>query len=164
MRREGHVGVGLAGYAPLGFVVAVTGGLWVAAVGAVGVAALSLLPDVDMYLPLGNRRGVTHTVWFAVDVGIVVAGVGGSWASEAGLLPLLAAALVGFVIGTGAIAVHIAADALTPPGVYPLWPLEGPHYVYVVGWATAPTENYLLLSAGSLATTMAIMGGYLIAG
>lgn len=164
MYRAGHVGVALLCYSPLGFLAAGLGDLPLAIAGAVAFGALSLLPDVDEYLPLGHRRGVTHTVWFAVDVGVVVAGFGGARARTAGLLSIVAGALFGFLVGTGAVLSHVAADALTAAGVEPTWPLDGRTYAYRAAWASSHYANYGLLAVGIWATALSIWLGVALTG
>lgn len=164
MYREGHVGAALLAYSPLGFLVAALGEPVLALAGAVGSAGLGLLPDLDQYLPLGRRRGVTHTLWFALNVGVVAAGFAGAAAADAGLLAVLAGALFGFLVGAIAIVSHVVADALTPPGVEPLWPLEGRTYDYAPAWASTRHGNYLVLSVGAEATALALLVGLSVAG
>lgn len=164
MYREGHVGVALLAYAPLGFVAATLGAPVLAVAGAVASAGFALLPDVDDYLPLGHRRGVTHTLWFALDVGVVAASFAGARATDAGALAVVAGALFGFLVGAMAVASHVAADALTPPGVEPLWPLQGRTYGYAAGWASARIANYFVLAGGALAAGLALLAGLAVAG
>lgn len=164
MYREGHVGVALLLYSPLGFFTTVLGDQWLALAGAVAFVALALLPDVDAYLPLGHERGVTHTVWFAIDVGVVLAGFGGARARGAGLLAVVAGGLFGFLVGAGAVASHVAADALTADGVRPTWPLEGERYALRVDWASNRTANYVVLGAGIWVVAVTQWLGRAIAG
>ena len=98
MYREGHVGAALLAYAPVGFVVAAAGFRFLSLIGGIGVAALAMLPDYDQKVPGVDHRGPTHTVWFAVVVGVVTIGS------------------------------HIAADALTPAGVRPFAPVRTRRY------------------------------------
>ncbi|TKX85447.1 metal-dependent hydrolase, partial [Halorubrum sp. SS5] len=69
MYRKGHVGASLVVYAPLGFLVTALASIEVGAAGAVGVASLAMVPDLDMRVPFVKHRGITHTVWFALLVG-----------------------------------------------------------------------------------------------
>lgn len=61
MYQYGHYGAALLGYAPLGFLLAVTGFEDLAILGAVGAAALAMVPDVNLRVPLVTHRGVTKT-------------------------------------------------------------------------------------------------------
>ena len=72
MHKEGHIGAALLVYAPLGFVTAVVATLDCAVLGALAAAALAMVPDLDMRVPGIKHRGVTHTVHFAVAVGLSV--------------------------------------------------------------------------------------------
>lgn len=54
------------------------------------------------------HRGVTHTLFFALSLGLLSAAIGGS--------------LIGVAVGTGILS-HIVADACTKAGVPLMWPL-----------------------------------------
>lgn len=80
---------------------------------AVGLASL---PDVDQPLSRIRHRGPTHTVWFAVLVGLL-AGVGSTLVLGSSL-----AFRFGFVVGTCSILAHLAGDVVTPMGNQPTDP------------------------------------------
>ena len=121
MQRDGHVGIGLALYAPFAFLLAWGGLLTPLALGAVGVAFASTAPDVDLRLPLVAHRGITHTLLAAAVAGLAYAaagvylaqaGVGVRAGADAalpghpGLVPVAAGGF-GFLVGTLSILGHL---------------------------------------------------------
>jgi inner membrane protein len=70
MHRERHVGAAMLAYAPLGAVVLALGFDTYALLGAVVAVGLAMLPDYDQRVPSVRHRGPTHTVWFALTVGL----------------------------------------------------------------------------------------------
>jgi inner membrane protein len=122
MYRDGHAGFNAGLYAP--FVPLVSDGwsLELALVGAALAVGTATLPDVDRPLPRVRHRGPTHTVWFALLVGLV-AGAG-----TALVLPATPAAFrFGVVVGTCGVLAHLAGDVVTPMGISPLAPVVRTH-------------------------------------
>lgn len=157
MHKEGHVGAALLVYSPMGFVAYSVAGSQLAFLGAVVAVGLAMLPDVDMRIPLLKHRGPTHTVWFALAVGVVLAVLGGSGGAEAGVLGAVGGGLFGLLLCAGTVASHIIADALTPAGVRPFWPLRDDEYSYGVARASNPIANYGLLGFGSGTAVLALV-------
>ena len=156
MHREGHVGAALLAYAPLLAVASFLDALAFGIVGAAGMVTLAMVPDYDMRVPLVKHRGVTHTVAFAVLVGSAL-GVAGLVAASS-TAPATAATVGGFAffVGTLAVLSHVAADALTPMGVKPFWPLSTRHYSLDLVRADNVVANYLLFVLGIAASTAAL--------
>lgn len=157
MHREGHIGAALLAYAPVGTALALTGSEQFALLGAAAMVALSTVPDWDHRIPLVSHRGVTHTLLFAAVVG----GAGwitGLYAARV-LVPGVSAAVAAYAAFLGAlsIVVHVAADALTPAGVRPFWPLWGRTFSLHVTRAGNPVANYALLGLGVLATGVSLL-------
>lgn len=156
MYRTGHYGVALVAYAPLGALLLAVATPEVALLSGAAVLALTPLPDYDQRIPLVKHRGGTHTVAFAVLVGVLTGLVG--WALGAGPAPLgpLAGAALGAVVGVHAILAHLAADAITPAGIRPLWPVSDREFA--LGWVRAanPLANYGLLAAGAVLTAVVL--------
>jgi inner membrane protein len=163
MYRTGHWGAALLAYAPLGFVVFVAGFQWLAGVGGACAIALGTLPDIDHRLPGVAHRGPTHTVWFALLVGLVV-GVGAVVVVGRGAVAGLGVFLFAFLVATVSIVSHIGADALTPMGITPFVPLSDDHYTYDVTPAKNPLANALLLGVGVAATGVALAAALWITG
>ena len=154
MHRTGHYGAALLAYAPLGFVAAVLFGFELAIVGGAVAVGLSMVPDWDMRIPGVKHRGVTHTVHFAIGVGIIVGLLGFILGIQVGLGAAIILAVFGFLIGGISIGSHIVADALTPAGVDPF--MSGEPISYDVARASNPIANYALLVAGGLVTIAAV--------
>ena len=159
MHKKGHHGAALTAYAPVGMG-ALTLGFDVAAVGGGLVAVgLAMLPDVDMNLPNVAHRGPTHTVHFALGVGIVAGVVGavlGRAAASQWLLTV-GSGLYLALVGCLTIGSHIAADALTPMGVTPFG--DDRHYSYDLWNADSVLGNYGLLALGIVLASGAIAIG-----
>jgi len=147
MHREGHIGMALLFYAPVGLITATITTLEFAALGVIVPVGLAMLPDIDMKLPGVKHRGITHTVHFAALVGLLLGmiGIGLGW--SAGLLPALMLGLFGFSTGSMTTLSHIVADALTPAGVDMFH--TGDSVSYDIARAQNPIANYGLLVLGA---------------
>lgn len=121
MYRGGHIGLNALLYAPFVAPIHRYGSLELAVSGAILVFGLANLPDVDQPLPRCRHRGPTHTVWFAVLVGLVT----GAGMTIVGASPF--AFQFGFLVGTACILAHLAGDVVTPMGISPFAPLSGFH-------------------------------------
>lgn len=153
--KEGHLGAALLGYTPVGVAALVGGYGGLAVLGGAVAVALATLPDQDMRVPFVSHRGITHTVWFALAVGGVLAGVG--WVTGETLGPRHVVAGFGFAVGSLTVASHVAADAITPMGVTPLTPLSDSHYSLGLATADNTIANYLLLAVGLLVAAAAFL-------
>lgn len=122
MHREGHIGVALLAYAPVGAVTLALGTDTLALLGGAGAVGLAMLLDYDQRVPGVTHRGPTHTVWFALAVGVLLGVAAGLADRSTGPLAVVGLAAFGFTIGVLTIGSHILADALTPAGVRPLEP------------------------------------------
>lgn len=171
MLRDGHLGAALLVYAPVGLELVDAGTLALAATGLAVAISLTMVPDYDQRVGFVSHRGVTHTLLFAVLVGVLVGGAAGALGDAVGVgiegpialfgvavperafgAELAPLAVFGFLVGTLTTLSHLAADVLTPSGVPLLWPLSD--YRFSLGLFTADTTaaNYGLLVAGVLAT------------
>ena len=166
MYRNGHYGVSLLVFAPVGFALVAAGRPALALVTGGTMVWLATLPDVDHRLPGVTHRGVTHTLAFAAAVGAALALVG-ALVSPA-VAPLAPAAAptgrvgvvaYGFALGTVSVGAHLLADLLTPAGVAPFWPLSDRRYSLSLTTADDRVWNYGLLGAGVLAAGAALVGG-----
>lgn len=155
MYRAGHAGVAMVAYAPLGVGVALEWEVSVAAVGLLAAVALSTLPDVDEALSAVDHRGPTHSLPFAVLVGVFLAAVTAIAAGPIGLTPSGGLLAFAFVVGTLSIVSHLLADVITPMGIRPFWPVSDRHYTLDLTPAANPTANYLLLSVGVMTVMVA---------
>ena len=161
MHREGHIGAALLAYTPVGGVALALGFDMFALVGGVVVVGLSMLPDYDQRVPGLDHRGPTHTVWFALLVGLVLGVVGGLAGRESGPLAVLGLAAFGFLVGVVTIGSHILADSLTPAGVRPFAPYRDRRYSYDLARASNPIANYALLTVGVVTVALGFALGNL---
>ncbi len=162
MYRDGHYGAALLAYAPVGFLVVALGYPTVALLAGGVALALAMVPDWDMRVPGIEHRGPTHTVGFALLVGVVVGAAGvvfvtaGDPAAVSTDLASLTAnpatalgvGVLGSLVGFLTVCSHIAADALTPMGVTPFWPLSDRHVSVGVTRASNRVANVVLLGVG----------------
>jgi len=160
MYRTGHYGAALLVYAPVGGALLGAGFGGAALVGGAVAVGLSGLPDVDQRIPFVEHRGATHTVGFLVLVGLAVAAAGVAVARATPVEAVTVGAF-GFLVGALAIGSHLLADALTPMGIAPLWPVSDAHYTLSLTRADNAVANYLLLGLGVAVTaaTALVAGG-----
>lgn len=161
MFPPGHVGIALALYAPLGALLLVRGRTRFAVAGTFLVSSLTLLPDVDQWLPGVAHRGVTHSVWFAVAVGVSLGALAAIWGGYRHREVPAAAALgaFGVCIGTLAVLAHLLGDVVTPMGIRPFHPLVETSYTFDLVLASDPTANARLFAVGGLATAAQVLLG-----
>lgn len=162
MYRDGHYGAALLAYAPVGFLVAVLGYRTLALLAGGAALALAMVPDWDMRVPGLEHRGATHTVGFALLVGVIVGAAGVTFATAGNPATVstdlasladnpataLGVGILGFLVGFLTVCSHIAADALTPMGVTPFWPLSDRHVSAGVARASNRLANVILLGVG----------------
>ena len=156
MHRTGHVGAALLVYTPLGIAVALAGYEPVAVLGAVVAITLSTAPDVDHQLPAVDHRGPTHTVVFALLVGVSLAGVTAALIESASPATDVGIVTFAFAVGTLTIVSHLLADAITPMGIRPFWPVSERRYTVNLARAGNPVANVLLLLLGLAATLVGV--------
>lgn len=159
MHREGHYGVALLAYAPIAFVMLALEFATLAVLGGVVVVGGAMLPDLDQRVPGVKHRGPTHTVWFALAVGAIVATAGVVIGWSRGLLSALGMGAFGLIIGSLTVGAHILADVLTPTGVQPFAPVRKERYTLDVVTAANPVANYALLVLGIAAAGIAFAAG-----
>lgn len=161
--KEGHYGVSLLAYAPVGATLALAGLEGYAVAGGAIVLGLATLPDVDHRLPLVAHRGATHTLAFALLVGAVLAGGGWALGSATGSGRALSLAALGFGTGVLGIVAHLVGDVVTPMGIRPFRPVSDRHYTLSLTRADNTLANWLLLGAGvgvTAALASLLLGGY----
>ncbi|WP_324661965.1 metal-dependent hydrolase [Haloarcula sediminis] len=155
MYRLGHQGAALVVYAPLGLALLLLGRPTLAVGGGAVSLSLASLPDIDQRLPGVAHRGSTHTLGFALTVGATLGALGWLLGRSAGVEAAVAFAVVG-AAGTAAIVSHLLADALTPMGITPFWPVSDRHYTADLCRADNTLANYALLALG-IAVTVAVL-------
>ena len=151
MYQVGHYGGALTAYAPLGTIVTLGGYGEIAVAGGLVCVTLSTLPDYDHHLPLVSHRGPTHTVLFALLVGVALAALAAVVVESSSAFVDAGVVAFAFLVGLVSIGSHLLADALTPMGIRPFWPLSGRRYSLEVTTAANPVANYGLLGLGVVA-------------
>ncbi|OAQ52462.1 metal-dependent hydrolase [Natrinema mahii] len=148
MYQVGHYGGALTAYAPLGTIAALGGYGEIAIVGGLVCVALSTLPDYDHRLPLIDHRGPTHTIPFALLVGVGLATITGVLVDASSAFADAGFVTFAFLVGLVSVGSHLFVDALTPMGVRPFWPLSRRRYSLEVTTAANPLANYGLFGLG----------------
>lgn len=155
MYRTGHYGAALLVYAPVG-ALAFLASPSLAVLGGAGVLLLATLPDADLRVPLVSHRGPTHTVLFLLAVAGALGAAG--WVLAARTAPATRTTVAGYAAVVGALGIgsHLLADALTPAGIEPFWPVSSRNYSVHVARASNPLANWTLLALGVFATAGAL--------
>lgn len=156
MHQEGHIGLNLLLFAPVAYWLVGHGEYLLMGVAMIGVVSMAPIPDIDMQLPI-RHRGPTHSIWFAILVGVVYA----AFLVYAGFgeLTLVETATVGFLSGFVGVLGHILGDVITPMGVAPFEPVSPLYLCLKLTTAGDPDVNRGFLKAGSYAFVIAIILG-----
>lgn len=160
MYKKGHLGVSLLVFAPLGYALVTLDYPALALLVGGTMLWLAMLPDVDHRIPGVSHRGVTHTLLFAVAVGVAFGALGAALAragaTDVGTLAPASLAAVGFGLGVVTVLAHLLGDVLTPAGVALFWPLSGRTYSLSVVRADNAVANLGLFVAGVFAAAAAM--------
>lgn len=161
MYWRGHVGIALLAYAPVAGGTLALGEPELTLLGGGLVVAAATLPDVDQRLPIPHR-GATHTVAFAVAVGLLVGVLAAVTLAASGLFGAHPTWTPAFAAGTVTLSLcsHVAGDAITPMGIRPFRPLSAAHYTLDLTPAKDPRANRLFLVVGVLSTAVAVVLAY----
>lgn len=167
-------------YAPVAFTLLSEGRPEVAVLGAAIVYVVEQIPDTDQFIPVLKHRGFSHTIGFAVLVGLALGVLGlfigeraflivGDWITAQGfdgvgsaIIEAEAAvnerelARIGFGMGTFGILAHLAGDVVTKMGIQPFLPVFSWRVSLSRLKARNPYANQLLfvLGVGALAGAM----------
>lgn len=147
MYRGGHVGFNALLYAPVLPLASHVYSLELAVWGCGLAIVTATLPDVDERVARIDHRGPTHTLWFAILVGLLA----GAATALVGFSAPLAAGGFGFVVGAAGVVAHLAGDVLTPMGISPLSPLWRAHVTFNQFKSKNAQINRALLIVGTLA-------------
>ncbi|WP_135851212.1 metal-dependent hydrolase [Halorussus salinus] len=148
MFPPGHYGLALACYSVVGYALLRRGYARDALSGGGIVLSYSLFPDLDGQFELLVHRGVTHTVWFGVAVGVLCVLAVASSLRTRPRREAARGALWAFFLGSFAVAVHLVADLLNPWGVMPVYPVSPALYSLDIVRATNDAANYAMLAFG----------------
>jgi inner membrane protein len=150
--RTGHLGTALLVYAPVGFALLLAGRADLALLGELCMLGLAMVPDYDHRVPFLKHRGVTHTVTFALLVGVVLGTAGWVLGGRPAAATASELAVFGFVVGTLGILAHLVGDVITPSGLKPLWPLRDWHVTLDIARADSTIANFALFALGIFLT------------
>jgi inner membrane protein len=165
MYRDGHIGVALLGYAPVAYWLASADQMLAMGLGLAGVAAGCTLPDLDLQISGLKHRGMSHTFVAAAVIGIGYALIAtilvfqGFLPVSATLINTVQAATFAFVIGSGAVVLHLIGDVLTPMGIRPWQPWSNREHTLELTTASNSRANEILFQAGSGAMVIALVLG-----
>ena len=155
MYALGHYGMALLLFAAVGYVLVSRGYVQDALYGGGLVVSFTRIPDIDTELDFLIHRGVTHTMWFAVGVGLFCVLVVANSLRKRPRREAVLGAGWAFFLGTLSIVAHLIGDVITPWGVMPLYPLTPALYTFDLVYAKNPAANYALLTAGICAVSVA---------
>lgn len=126
MYRNGHLGISLLVFVPVGYALVSLGHPELAVITGGTMVWFAMLPDIDHRLPLVDHRGATHSLAFAALIGVVGALIGlgaDTVIAETAVSTPVPLSTVGFAVGSLTVVAHLIGDTLTPAGVNYLWPL-----------------------------------------
>jgi inner membrane protein len=159
MHKEGHSGTMLLLYAPFAFFLAYFGAYAYLITGFVLLASMPMVPDIDMKLPI-KHRGITHTVWFAVFLGIInvllVSGATYYFYGSFSMNWFYPVVVFAFFIGNMWVYGHLIGDMVTHMGLKPLYPVDNSKVRIEFKWLRLPTSasssfaNMIMLTIGSV--------------
>lgn len=185
MNRIGHLGAGLLIYAPVFAALLRVDSPVAGIIGLVIVLWTAPLPDIDLRFPGLTHRGPTHTVAFALIVGLawtLFGWMAGEYLATTALPALagvdLLATLLGWhrlledlhTIDRGSLALiaggsgllgivsHLLADVITPAGIAPFWPVSSNRHSLSLCRSSNRVANSLLfvLGTGAIAIVLTV--------
>ena len=159
MFPPGHYGMALLLYAVVGYVLLSRGYVRDALSGGGIVLAYTLFPDVDGKLEFLVHRGVTHTLWFALAVGVFCVLVVSSSLLRRPRREAIRGAVWAFFLGAFSVVAHLLADVINPWGVMPIYPVSDALYTLDLVRATNDAANYAMLAVGVGAAAAAWVAG-----
>lgn len=189
MYNKGHHGISAFVYTPIAIVLVYFNQYHLAATGLAIMWLTSSLPDIDINTFIGRfltHRGITHTVWFGLFMGLVFAS--GSLFVEKYIIPKVLAEnllsigyfstvlaesplfsknsslfsvgllfhLYVFVMGFIGICSHLLGDIITPSGLRPFAPIKETKYTFNLTKAANKTSNSLIFIFGYITLIMGV--------
>ena len=183
MYRYGHIGIVLLVYAPFTYVLLTTGHPTLAILCGLGILAIEPLPDRDFRLPFLSHRGISHSLFAALLIGLVMGAVGwlvGRYAispivqafQESSIIRLTdsenilrdlrvydaeAFSLIGFAVGVFGVIAHLLGDMITISGIRPFLPFSHRHVSLSSVHSDSLIANSALFVLGILAITIVVI-------
>lgn len=144
MHNRGHLGVTLILLSPILFYLLVNEYLFTAFYATLLALLCTTLPDIDLkfqtkstilhrtpvirrFVPNIRHRGITHTIWFAMFIGTLSAGVSTGllyWNEVIVFLPETQFIVLSFGLGFVSVLFHVVGDMITPRGINPIHPVS----------------------------------------
>jgi len=152
MFKQGHLGVSMLVFGPVGYALVARGLPELAAITGLVMAWFTMLPDIDHRLPIVEHRGPTHSLLFAALIGGIGWAVGTGFEAVVGPVGGVPLATVSFGIGALTVIAHLIGDTLTPAGVPYLWPLSRRTFSLSLVGAGNSIANSGLFGLGLLVT------------
>jgi inner membrane protein len=150
MNQLGHWGIVLFVFSFVVFGLVARERIRAAQVVTVVALGLGIAPDVDLYIAEVAHRGVTHTVWAALAVGVVLGAV--AWVAEPfALVDRREESFYGFLTGTLGTCCHLLGDIITPMGIEPLSPILAQSHTFDLVYAHNRPANVIMLVVGVMA-------------
>lgn len=165
MLRTGHVGVSMLVYAPVLAALTWIGRYDLAVSGFIAMILLSPAPDIDTKVHFLKHRGPTHTIWFALFVGVLcglfglVISYATSFVTPQSLWDAGVYGAFGFFIGFLGIIGHLVGDSVTPWGVRPFRPISDRKLGIDIVNADAGWANMVAWGLGAIACLLGVAVG-----
>lgn len=179
MYRKGHIGINMMLFAPILFIMIILEFVILGIIGLISVSYFASLPDIDLKIKRLKHRGFTHTISFAVLIGLIVFMIGLFVSNifmalgiiNTSLFNLIFISIYSFYIGFFIVMGHIAGDIITPTGVRIF---EKPKYIpnsYIFSDknytlfsipAKSNIANFVFLFLGLLCTSISIFCGLFV--
>lgn len=160
MLALGHAGITLFVYAPIAYVLLVSGKEKALGVGVIVVLLLTPVPDIDMLLPFLDHRGITHSLVAAGCLGVAV-GLAGWMSNLSSVGTASERAALGFLLGSVSIVSHLLGDVITPMGLQLFYPASQTWYSVNLVSAFHLEANRLLFVLGAVAFWLTLHHGRL---
>jgi inner membrane protein len=171
MYKRGHDGLNALLYAPIAVLTTFFLSIELTIIGGVLFIGVARLPDTDRhfdssmdtnrtelleYIPI-THRGLTHTIWFAVATGGILAPLAVLLTNMFPQnVPQTTALIYGFLTGTGGVLTHLLGDFITPTGIKPFTPISKNKYTLNICDADNKLANYGFLLTGGTAVLLAL--------
>lgn len=165
MHSEGHAGSMLLLYAPFAFMLAYIGEYVYLGIGFMLLGTMPMVPDIDMKLPI-KHRGWTHTIWFAIFLGVMNVIIVSAIYFYSGRIPqseFYPLLLFGFFVGNMWVFGHLIGDYITPMGIKILYPLRKRSYrakfLFFPVRASNEPANYIFMVLGTVIFFLSVGAG-----
>jgi inner membrane protein len=171
MYKPGHVGMSLIFLSPITFILNSINRPILSVITIITTIFLTTQPDIDLKLPVVKHRGLTHTIYFAILLGLIASFI---FRKSHSLFldqivtntSTMSITLLGFLVGFLAVISHLMADVITITGIQPFsfgflgnyrpFSKFSKETRYQLQWTTAksPLANLILVILGFTLTLL----------